>query len=550
MSKEHSESDPCLSLEQKIGLMIWAPFYGCRKWYESREFLRQREMLRKGLIGGVVITGGELYETATQVYDMQQNLELPLVVAAEVENGLGSLLREGTHFPANMAFGATRSGEYGFLAGKITAREAGAVGINLVFGPTCSRPGAGLPEGLPKVRSYGEKLHLVTRLSLAFFKGVQDGGAKSAPRYFPGAAILHTGEISGPKWLHHMRKLLVDTELSIYEMLTQSSMEALVVDWREIPDLETGKPVLSFTNRHLLEIFLREVVDYNGIIISPNLSDKVHAGRLLDKDILVSAVSAGVDVLAGAPEPDMVLRTLCDAVVQEKIPLSRIDKACGRIIEFRKKLKRTNPGAFRPEEIDKLVANPANLEVADRVAEDSITLLRDKKGYLPLDPAEHRTLLNLSFTAKFELAMDKYLDEALRNTFDRVITRQIDSLVSPSRLDEAWEETRNAGVILCAMFTNLPPEFSAHGFSPTQVEFIQSLIQEETPLIMASFGDPRTITLFPDIDCYICLYSDCPASQRALVSELFGDIVMPVKGKLPINLDTNLPYGFGLDLTS
>ncbi|HUU29745.1 MAG TPA: glycoside hydrolase family 3 N-terminal domain-containing protein [archaeon] len=545
MSNESPES--VLSLEQKIGMMIWTPFYGYHKWYAGPEFQRQREMLGAGLIGGIVIKEGELYETAMQVYEIQQGLALPLVVAADVENGLGSLLKEGTIFPSNMAFGATRSGEYGYLAGKIIAEEAGAVGINLVFGPTCSRLGAGLPEGLPPVRSFGERLHLVTRLSVAFIKGVHSGGAVPVPRYFPGTAEIRSGEISGSKWLHHLRKLLVDTELSIYEILAQSGLSALMVDWREIPDLLTGQPMPSITNRHLLEVFLREVIGFNGIVITPDLSDQARV-NLLDEATLVAAVNAGVDVLAGVPEPDRVLKILCKAVVEEKIPLSRINKAVERVTALKKKLKKTGSVSIRPDEIDKRVAGPANLEVATLIAEDSITLLRDRKRLLPLDPGMHRTLLNLSFTAMFDRDKEKTLDEALRKVFDRVITRQIDSQVSPARLDEAWEEAQNAGIILCAMYTNLPPEYSAHGFTPTQVEFIRRLIEGNSPLIMASFGDPRTITLFPDVDCYICLYSDCPASQAALVKELFGKLVMPVKGKLPVTLDANLPYGFGLDL--
>ena len=59
-----------LSLEQKIGLLLCCPFYGNRNWYESEEFQRQREMLRNGLIGGVVVKEGELYETATLLYEV------------------------------------------------------------------------------------------------------------------------------------------------------------------------------------------------------------------------------------------------------------------------------------------------------------------------------------------------------------------------------------------------------------------------------------------------------------------------------------------------
>ena len=207
-----------MSLEEKIGRLLWCSFRGYRSAYNSARFATQREMLEKGLLGGLVLREGDLYESATLINQVQQACGRTLIVAADVENGLGSLLNEGTRFPSNMAFGATRSGEYGYLAGKVTAEEAAAVGINLIFGPTCVRPGPGLPEGLPDVRSYGERLHLVTRLSIAFVRGVQDGGARAVPRYFPGTVAVLRGEMAGNRWMHYMRKLLVDTELSIYEM--------------------------------------------------------------------------------------------------------------------------------------------------------------------------------------------------------------------------------------------------------------------------------------------------------------------------------------------
>ena len=548
MSKESEPAVAGMPLEEKIGLMLWCPFYGFHSWYEGPEARIQRRMLSKGLLGGILVKEGELYETATLIHQIQQDIPQPMVVAADLETGLGSLLKEGTCFPSNLAFGATRSGEYRYLAGKIIAEEAAAVGINLIFGPTCSRTGSGLPEGLPPTRSFGERLHLVTRLSLAFIRGVHDGGSLAVPRYFPGTAAVHSGKISGSKWLHYLRKLLMDTELSIYEILSQAGLAALMVDWREMPDPLTGKSMLALNNRHLLEVFLREVLDFKGVVISPDLSEPDRA-KLLDESTLVAAVNAGVDILAGIPEPERVAKMLINAVVQEKIPLSRIDKASERILAFKRRLKKTGSTAIRPEEIDQRVANPANLEVADRVTEDSITLLRDRRNLLPLDPAEHRTLLNLSFAAKFEPDLERPLDEALRKTFDRVITRRIDSQVSPAVLDVAWRETNNADAILCAMFTNMPPEYSAHGFTATQIEFIQHLIKGDTPLIMASFGDPLTISLFPEVDCYLCLYSDCPASQNALAKELSGKLVMPVKGKLPVTLDANFHYGFGLDLS-
>ncbi|MCE5271192.1 hypothetical protein LLH00_07900 [bacterium] len=536
-----------MSLEQKIGQMIWCPLCGFHNSLKDRQIAQGEDLARSGALGGMLFKCGELYETATRIQKIQQGLELPLAVAAEVENGLGSLLSRGTHFPSNMAFGATRSGEYAYLAGKITAEECRAVGINTIIGPTCSRVGVAIPEGLPRVESYGEKLHLVTRLSTAFIKGVHTGGAVAAPRYFPGTEAICKGEFTGSRWLYHLRKLLVDTELGVFELLSEAGLAALIVDWREMPDLISGKMVPAITDRNLVEVFLREVLGFKGVAMTPDLSER-HMEHLLEPESLVAMVNAGVDVLAGVPDPEAVTRTLLDAVYRERIPITRVEQSAERVLSLRLRLKKNTRPVMIPEEIDRKVSSPANLEVADRVAEDSITLLRDRRHLLPLDPALRRSLLNLTFTARFEPDMEKDLHDCLSKTFERVSSRQLDSRVDSAKLDEAWVEAQSAEVILCCMFTNQGPKYSAHGFSPTQVEFVRRLIEMDKPVIMASFGDPRVICLFPEIDCYLCLYSSCRASQCALVNDLFGKLVMPVKGKLPITLDRSLPYGFGLDL--
>ena len=548
MSAKDQASLNELSLDQKLGLMIWSPFYGYHAREETQRSRSNMELAREGLIGGILVKEGELYESATMISAIQQETFLPLVVAADVENGLGSLLPEGTQFPSNMAFGATRSGEYGYLAGRITAEESSAVGINLVLGPTCVRLGLGLPEGVPPVRAYGEKLHLVERLSTAFIKGVHAANSIAAPRFYPGAAAVYQGLCAGPKWLHCLRKMLLDTELGIYETLCQAGLAALATDWREMPDLITGKTTSVMANHNLLGIFLREELGFQGAVISPDLSDPGLSG-LLEESGLVAAVNAGVDVLLGVPEPDEVRRRLYDAVVREQIPISRVDKAAERVLALKKKFKKISAASIRPEEIDSKVGSPANLEVADRIAEDSITLLRDRRGLLPLDPGLHRTLLNLTFTARYDPGRSKPLDEALRKSFDRVISHWIDDQVSTAKLDKAWQDAQVAGIILCSMFPNQPPEYSPQDFSPTQVEFVNRLIQSDSQVMIASFGDPRMLSLFPEADCYLCLYSDSPASQAALARDIFGELIMPVKGKLPVTLDASYPYGFGQELS-
>ena len=545
---ENSINIQKLTLDQKLGQMIWCPFFGQRSSEKRKNYWNEIDLARDGLVGGVVVQEGDLYESAILLSNLHKTAAFPMVVAADVERGLGSLLNDGTKFPSNMAFGATRSAEYGYLAGKIAAEESAAIGINVVLGPTCTRAGTGLTSGLPLVRSHGEKLHLVSKMSNAFIRGVHAGGLLSTPRYFPGSAEIYNGTYTGARWVHHLKKLLIDSEIGLYDSLSQAGLGALMIDWREMPDMITDKVSPAMTNVNLIEKFLREVLGYRGLVITPNLSKRALT-EFVSPEVMVSAVLAGVDVLCGVPDPVAAREYLKEEVIRERIPLSRIDQAVERISVFKSRLKEFDSTDVTPEKIEGKVATSANIEVAKRVAEDSITLLRDRSNILPLDPGSVKYVLNISFCSTHTPELGAYLDESLRSDYDHVISRVIDNKTPIKVYDDLWREVVDSDVVLMSMFTNRGPDCCADCYNGDQRSFIERIIGSGMKSVMASFGDPRVIKLFPEVECYLCLYSDSMVSQRALVRDLSGELVMPIKGKLPINLEPDYPYGFGLDLT-
>lgn len=545
---ENSINIQNLTLDQKLGQMIWCPFFGQRSSEKRKSYWNEIDLARDGLIGGVVVQEGDLYESAILLSNLHKTAAFPMAVAADVERGLGSLLNDGTKFPANMAFGATRSAEYGYLAGKIAAEESAAIGINIVLGPTCSRAGTGLTSGLPLVRSHGEKLHLVSKMTNAFIRGVHAGGLLSTPRYFPGSSEIYNGTYTGARWVHHLKKLLIDSEIGLYDSLSQAGLGALMIDWREMPDMITDKVSPAMTNINLIEKFLREVLGYRGLVLTPNLSSRKLAG-LASPEVMAAAVLAGVDVLCGVPDPVKVREYLREEVIRERIPLSRIDQAAGRIALFKSRLKKYDSAEMTPEIIESKVATDANREVAMRVAEDSITLLRDRSKILPLDPGNIKHVLNISFCATHTPDLGTCLDESLRNAYDHVISRMLDNKTPIKVYDDLWREVVDSDVVIMSMFTNRGPDCCADCYSQDQRSFVERIIDSGIKSVMASFGDPRVIKLFPEVECYLCLYSDSMVSQRALVRDLTGELVMPIKGKLPINLEPDYPYGFGLDLS-
>ena len=124
-----------LSLEQKVSQMIMFRLKGDLNDLESKERERYKRWITEVGVGGVVIYGGELKETFDRIQIAQGWADTPLFVAADYERGLGQWYDGATLFPTNMAVAATGRNVLAYEQGRITAIEAEAFGVNMIFAP-------------------------------------------------------------------------------------------------------------------------------------------------------------------------------------------------------------------------------------------------------------------------------------------------------------------------------------------------------------------------------------------------------------------------------
>ena len=84
-----------------------------------------------------------------------------------------------------MAFGAANDGRFAWEYGRITAVEARATGVHLLFSPVLDVNNN--PDN-PVIasRSYGADPQLVARMGAAFIRGAKEGGAFTTGKHFPG----------------------------------------------------------------------------------------------------------------------------------------------------------------------------------------------------------------------------------------------------------------------------------------------------------------------------------------------------------------------------
>src|SRR5271157_771357 len=188
------ESLKKMSLEQKIGqmFMIWsqAQFMNV----DSPEYIRLRDTMRKYHLGGFGLTvrfeDGFLYkneplEAAMVTNQLQRDSEFPLIFAADFERGLGFRLNDVTSFPHPMAFGATGNVEFARQAGRITAQESRAIGVQWNWFPIAdvnSNPA----NPIINTRSFGEDPKQVGEMVAAYIEGAHEFGMLTTAKHFPG----------------------------------------------------------------------------------------------------------------------------------------------------------------------------------------------------------------------------------------------------------------------------------------------------------------------------------------------------------------------------
>ncbi len=158
----------------------------CREGDDPAEQYRRLrgEILDLG-VGGCIVFGGNVDSTPELIGDLVEVSPHPLIVASDLERGLGQQLEGGTVFPSQMALAAGGVPDLAFAQGWVTGIEARAVGMNLVFAPVAdvltepSNPIIG-------VRSYGQDPMAVADLCSAFVQGCQVWGVGATAKHFPG----------------------------------------------------------------------------------------------------------------------------------------------------------------------------------------------------------------------------------------------------------------------------------------------------------------------------------------------------------------------------
>ncbi len=237
--------------------------------------------------------------------------------------------------------------------------------------------------------TYGEDPYLTGRLAVAFVRGMQGDD----PRFLKVVATpKHFAAHSGPELGRHGFDAVVDerdlleTYLPAFEAaVREGGAQSVMCAYNRL----NGVPACA--DSLLLRHFLRDAWGFRGYVVSDcDAVDDIRAGHHAAADEAVAAalaLRAGTDLNCGS-----AFRSLVDAVRRGLASEADVDTALTRLVRARLRLGMLDPQAQVPYADIPFAENdaPPHAALADTAARESLVLLRNADGLLPLRPGLRR----------------------------------------------------------------------------------------------------------------------------------------------------------------
>jgi beta-N-acetylhexosaminidase len=569
-----------MSREEKVGQLfaIWVR----AQFLNDADpiFVELRDNIRKYHIGSLVMTvpvdgpvllKSEPYDAAELLNRLQRSSELPLLVAADFERGIAMRLNGATVFPHAMAFGAAGKAENAEAFGRISAREARAIGVHWNFFPVAdvnSNPA----NPIINTRSFGEDPKQVGDFVAAYIRGAHEGGMLVTAKHFPGHGDTATDSHLGVAQVTGDRARLDAVELAPFRRAIEAGVDAIMVAHVTVPALDAEADRVATTSKPIVTGLLKGDMGFKGIVVTDAL-DMAGLTRIYAKDIgraAVEALQAGNDALIIPADLDASYRSVLHAVESGEIGRERLDQSVRKILEAKASLGLNKARLADPGRLSSEIAKPENVAAGQRMADEAITLVRDNGKAIPLQSRGTRKagLPYQTITAASNRLVAVIFSDDLRTGSGRMLERQILDRVPEARViyvDErsaagmtaqVVEAVEAAEHVIAAVYaapvagkamrgaggalTNTVAMNDATGALLTAM-----LDRAASRTIVLAMGNPYVARDFPTIENYVCAFSDASVSETAAVKAIFGEI--PIRGHLPVTIPGIALRGEGIE---
>ncbi|MGZ6268661.1 MAG: glycoside hydrolase family 3 N-terminal domain-containing protein [Candidatus Limnocylindrales bacterium] len=333
-----------------------------------------------------------LYNTIQHYAIDHSRLRIPIIYGVDAVHGFGHPTA-ATLFPQSIGMGATWDTQLARQAGQATRNQICSVGTVWDFAPV--QDVARDNRWGRTYETWGEEPALSGAMGGANIRGMQSGTCPTDPGLQVASTVKHfaaySESINGHDRVEAQIPIryLQDLFLPSYAGGINAGADTVMVNSGSI----NGIPATA--SHFLLTTELRQRLGFTGVVISDYndvfaLQTTYHIAPDLESAV-AEAVNAGVDMAMNAISSTNYDAALIAAVHDGLVPMWRINQAVTRILTLKFKL-----GLFDHPFVDATKANDAisgNVALDREAADESMTLLQNQNGTLPLSTSSHVTVV-------------------------------------------------------------------------------------------------------------------------------------------------------------
>jgi beta-glucosidase len=550
-----------MTLEEKIGQMTQLQIAMVTSGEDQNIHIdpaKLEKAIVKSGVGSILnvnsqaLTVDKWREIIGQIQQASQKTRLKIPVLYGIDSIHGANYVQGaTLHPQEIGMAATWNPALMQRLAEITAAETRAAGIPWTFSPVLD---LGRQPLWPRFyETFGEDPYLAKVMGVAFVRGVE-GNDISSPdhtatslKHYVGYSFPLNGRDRTPAWIpeNYLREYFLPS----FDAAVRAGARTVMVNSAEI----NGTP--GHTNHHLLTEVLRGELGFRGFVVSDwedikKLVSVWHAAPD-EKEATRAAVLAGID-MSMVPSDYSFSDLLLQLVKENKVPVSRIDEAVRNILRIKFDL-----GLFENPMPSPTMgfATSESRQIALQAARESVTLLKNSNGLLPL--TKGRKILITGPTANSLISLNNgwtYVwqgnNESLYPKDRQTIVQAIQTKAGNNAtyvpgvtfdkeidIQAAVNAAREADVaVVCvgeSSYAETPGNITDLTLSDAQLKLAQAIEATGKPVVLVLVeGRPRIINRITDgAQAILMAYNPSNEGGTAIADVLFGDY--NPGGKLP-----------------
>ncbi|MEU3476784.1 glycoside hydrolase family 3 protein [Streptomyces sp. NPDC033754] len=477
---------------------------------------------------------------------LAQPTPIPLLISTDQEHGIVCRVGEpATLVPGAMALGAGGSLADARKAAQIAGAELAAVGIRQNYAPVAD-VNVNPANPVIGVRSFGSDPRAVAGLVAAQVKGYQRAGVAATSKHFPGHGDTAVDSHYGLPTITHTRAQWTELDAPPFESAIDAGIDSIMTAHIVVPALDPSEDPATLS-RPILTGILRQQLGYDGVVVTDSLGMEGVRTKYGDERVPVLALQAGVDQLLNPPNLDVAWKAVLAAVKGGELTEDRLDESILRILRLKTKLGLFRQPYVTRAGVDRVVGTRAHLDRADRIAEQTTTLLLNEDDFLPLSPARHGKVLVVGADPASPSGTTGPPTTTLATALGELgfTATALSTGITPTaaRIEEAVAAAAGQDVVVVGTY-------NVTAASP-QRTLVARLVASGVPVVTIAIRNPYDIARISGQRATLAAYSWTDVELRAAVRVLAGR-ARP-KGRLPVPVQSAddatvvlYPVGHGL----